>query len=170
MNASVFQKKLLAKEISLEEKETKYTGGPVEIAIWTQKQPLRSDETSYGRLMIINRGEGKVKNLRGTIKFVNPNIKVKELKPISTYGQISCASIETKSQSPTLPIEREEKSFSFKADELEKDKINYCTFQFILDIGDTAIDSATGLFTTNITYSFEGEKRMEIQIGNAPIQ
>jgi len=171
MNASVFQKKLLAKEISLEEKETKYTGGPVEIAIWTQKQPLRSGETSYGRLMIINRGDGKVKNLQGTIKFVNPNIKIRELKPISTYGgQITCASIETKSESPTFPIVKEETSFSFKADELEKDKINYCTFQFILDIEDTAIDSATGLFTTNITYSFEGEKRMEIQIGNAPIQ
>jgi len=159
MNASVFQKKLLAKEISLEEKETKYTGGPVEIAIWTQKQPLRSDETSYGRIMIINRGEGNITSLNGTLRFNASAISISNIQVISKYPS-----------SKDIDCGVADNSLSFNiTNGLTKDEMRYCTFSFNA-ITDPNVDSATGLFTTNITYSFVGEKRMEIQIGNAPIQ
>jgi|GEM_PF-6534127 len=159
MNASVFQKKLLAKEISLEEKETKYTGGPVEIAIWTQKQPLRSGETSYGRIMIINRGEGNITSLNGTLRFNASAISISNIQVISEYPS-----------SKGIDCGETDNSLSFNiTNGLTKDEMRYCTFSFNATT-DPNVDSATGLFATNITYSFEGEKRMEIQIGNAPIQ
>lgn len=60
MDADVFNQKLLNDEVSLENRESIYSGGPVKISIYVQDQPLRSGERSYGTLSITNTGKGNV--------------------------------------------------------------------------------------------------------------
>jgi hypothetical protein len=70
INSVVYQDKLKAGEIVLEDLTSEYTGGPVKATIWTPKQPSRSGEAYLVVASIYNDGPG-------VIKFIAPfNISI----------------------------------------------------------------------------------------------
>ncbi|MEM5772088.1 MAG: hypothetical protein QXO19_00940 [Candidatus Aenigmatarchaeota archaeon] len=155
MNSSVFQRKLLAKEITLEEKQTKYTGGPVEIGIWTQKQPIRSGETSYGKLIIKNNGEGTIKSLSAELE-----LGLGQEIPISNINIISgdCEKLE----GSAIKMKNLEN--------LKSQESAICTFSYIVEISDNNIERKSTIYTATVNYNYSTTYNVELQISNAPIQ
>ena len=57
MDQARYRDLLQKKEITLEELTSQYTGGPVKATLWSQRQPIRSDETSLFVASLYNDGE-----------------------------------------------------------------------------------------------------------------
>jgi len=58
MKQSKYRDLLMARQINLQELTSQYTGGPVKATLWSQRQPIRSDETSLFVASIVNDGGG----------------------------------------------------------------------------------------------------------------
>ncbi|MEM5785542.1 MAG: hypothetical protein QW469_03355, partial [Candidatus Aenigmatarchaeota archaeon] len=156
MNSSVFQRKLLAKEITLEEKQTKYTGGPVEIGIWTQKQPIRSGETSYGKLIIKNNGEGTIKSLSAELELgLGQETSVGDINIISG----NCEKSEESARIIKMDLEN-----------LKSQESAICTFSYVVTISDNNIERKSTIYTATVNYNYSTTHKVELQISNAPIQ
>lgn len=160
MNATVFQKKWLAKDITPDEKQATFTGGPVEISIWTQKQPLRSDEPSYGRFIITNKGDGTIKNLTGKL-----TLQVPEGMEITDLSHISGECRRIKPSSKFVGY------VDFVLSEIAPNtNPHICTFEFKYKITDDSIEKKSTIFVAKVDYSYQTKKKIELPISNAPIQ
>jgi len=62
---------LQARQITLQELTSQYTGGPVKATLWSQKQPVRSGELSLFVASIVNEGGGILNNI-GEFKVLIP--------------------------------------------------------------------------------------------------
>lgn len=60
MDKDLLEKKLINKEITLKNEKSQRTGGPVETSIYTERQPVRNGEATFGVIYITNKGLGKV--------------------------------------------------------------------------------------------------------------
>ncbi len=64
INQSKYRDFLLARQITLQEITSQYTGGPVKATLWSQKQPVRdSGELSLFVASIVNEGGGTLNNI-----------------------------------------------------------------------------------------------------------
>ncbi len=73
MNSDALDKALIAKQLTLKSVESQYSGGPVRASIWTQRQPVRDGEESFGTIAIYNQGRGTL--VRGaSYDFYLPNV------------------------------------------------------------------------------------------------
>ncbi len=73
MDKSIFTKKLQNHEITLEDVNPVYSGGPVSVGIWVGKQPIRTDESTIGTIYLQNNGEGIVKAADSKIRLTLPS-------------------------------------------------------------------------------------------------
>lgn len=58
MDQTKYRDLLMARGITLKELTSQYTGGPVKATLWSQRQPIRSAETSLFVASIVNEGGG----------------------------------------------------------------------------------------------------------------
>jgi hypothetical protein len=58
MDQTKYRNLLMARQINLQELTSQYTGGPVKATLWSQRQPIRSEETSLFVASIVNEGGG----------------------------------------------------------------------------------------------------------------
>lgn len=63
INFDTYVQLLETRQIEIKELMSKYTGGPVKATLFTQRQPLRSDETSVVIASIYNEGGGVIKRV-----------------------------------------------------------------------------------------------------------
>jgi ribosomal protein L37E len=67
-----YRELLQAKEITLQELTSQYTGGPVKATLWSQRQPIRGGETSLFVASIYNDGGGTIDRINN-FKIKIPN-------------------------------------------------------------------------------------------------
>jgi len=100
----LYRKLLEGRQITLQELTSQYTGGPIKATLWSQKQPVRSEELSLFVASIVNEGGGtlnKIYNFSISIPtdivdankveiisktFTNCNIDTSDVK----YTKINC--------------------------------------------------------------------------------
>jgi hypothetical protein len=63
INQEKYRDLLQARQITLQELTSQYTGGPVKATLWSQKQPVRSGELSLFVASIVNEGGGTLNNV-----------------------------------------------------------------------------------------------------------
>ncbi len=95
MNMSLFETQLMNKQIQLKSMESKYSGGPVKISLFAQKQPLRDNETSFGRISIMNTGNGNVTKDGAKIKLRIPKTLSGIEAPYVDLKTVSATNIDT---------------------------------------------------------------------------
>jgi len=64
INQDKYRSLLQARQITLQELTSQYTGGPVKATLWSQKQPVRSGELSLFVASIVNEGGGTLNQIR----------------------------------------------------------------------------------------------------------
>jgi hypothetical protein len=70
INFTVYTNLLQAKEITLQELTSQYTGGPVKATLWSQRQPIRAGESSLFVASVYNDGGGEMTKIKNfTIKI-----------------------------------------------------------------------------------------------------
>lgn len=72
-----YRSRLLAKQITLQELTSQYTGGPVKATLWSQKQPIRSDEISLFVASIVNEGGGTLNQVKSFRVLIPKEIATK---------------------------------------------------------------------------------------------
>lgn len=165
MQQDIFEQRLLNKEIRLESKESQYTGGPVMVSLWTQKQPLRSGEESYGRISFINKGQGTVSDAELTLYIPNTVVSGISLTNPS-YVSSSKLKEECKNFDSLLPGY---KTVNCKLKGSLADG-EYATlmFSFIYSITDPTIDTKSLIFIGDVNYNYKTSKSTEFKIMQAP--
>ena len=156
MNLTIFQQKLLSKEITIKEVESKYSGGPVAVGLWTQKQPLRSGETSYGRVFVSNTGSGKLSK-ESEIKVNLPapgGLAITGIKFISDVN-LNCIPDETHIYSFICNFED---VMLPNGDKNYRDF--YQLFEFNYTIPDMQIQEKSALWHATLSYQYIVEKEI----------
>ena len=154
MNVSVFEEKLLSREINIREIESKYSGGPVALGLWTQKQPLRDGEVSFGRVFISNNGEGEVTGKVGDdiiIKIPQTGgLKISGITFINNVG-IKCIDAGSSEIEQTIKCDLTE-TLKSTADKDYKDLFAF--FQFSYEIEDATIQEKSSLWRASFDYTY----------------
>jgi hypothetical protein len=81
INFSAYQNLLQAKEITLQELTSQYTGGPVKATLWSQRQPIRAGESSLFVASVYNDGGGEMSKIN--------SFKVRIPEKLGTVEKIS---------------------------------------------------------------------------------
>ncbi|NOZ81891.1 MAG: hypothetical protein GXO63_01955, partial [Candidatus Micrarchaeota archaeon] len=78
---------MIKEKIPREERISKYTGGPVMAAIDLGKQPLPSGQETFGKIEILNTGNGNISSAIGILTYTGPleNLNVAGTEKISVY-------------------------------------------------------------------------------------
>ncbi len=166
MNLTVFVRKLAAKEITVQSKESQFSGGPLKAVIFVQKQPLRGGEESFGRISIVNTGQGTAKSATLTM-FIPKNITGIPLSngpsEISKSGLMNCATSDI-----TLGNILYTKLACDLASDLKPDAAATYTFNFQYDL-DNSLETKSVLFIGDIKYTYETLKTLEMPILQGPL-
>ncbi len=161
IGSKLFSEKLENREIMLLPKTSQYQGGPVRAAIWTQKQPIQGNETTFGEISITNQIGGIVKD--ASMELLIPV----EFEQFGASPFITC------------PNPREVRSGTFRGyftttctldpeKILEKDDVVRYKFEYTYDIGD--YDEQTSLLLGMVNYTYVGENSLELPIAQIPLQ
>jgi len=169
MDRAVFDRKLLNNELTLFNAESKFSGGPVKIALFVQDQPLRSGEPSFGRISLINTGKGNVTG--GTLTLWLPSnlagVKLKndEIKNVGSPGGLQEYERSTKT------VDNVEYSYvTFKlTSTIEPTKSFSYTFSFTYDLS-TGVESKSMGFRGNVDYDYKTISEIQLPLIKAPLQ
>ncbi|MCD6477260.1 MAG: hypothetical protein J7K26_03860 [Candidatus Aenigmarchaeota archaeon] len=189
MDTQLFIDKLSRKEIIPKEETSVYTGGPVQLNIWTPKQPLRDMEESYIRISGINKEDGVVeKGSELIIKIPAENIPF-ESRPLI----VSNTGLETtenkliyicndNTEVEVSSIQEEESACSNNggvkesyyeitgtlSNDLNKNDLFTILLSFKYYLPDQ-VDEKSFIPVATFTYTYKTDKKIELQIANAPI-
>jgi len=94
---SLYTDLLQARQITLQELTSEYSGGPVKATIYSQKQPVRNGEDSLIRVSLVNEGSGNVTSIIGFTVYV-PDILEPQALESSTFETCTEGSVFTDSE------------------------------------------------------------------------
>lgn len=149
MDEDLLNTKLMNKQITQEKKTSQYSGGPVTISIYTEKQPVRSDTQTYGSISIMNQGTGMVYK-GSTFDLYVPNISM-EVKSISKSKDLVCTGPQA-SNIDNYDIWRCKLGMN-----LEPTKIANWAFNYQYTLPSEADSKTIGMFGV-VNYKYGGEK------------
>lgn len=173
MNSTTFTEKLLSKEIKLESRTSSYTGGPVKVSIFVQKQPLRSGEESFGRISVVNNGKGNITsvNMALFVPYGYDKGGMKGMKLTMVPTEISKSANIVECTNPAFPSIGGIRYFvtSCTATEIEPDKIASYAFSFKYDISDPTVEKKSAIFFGDAAYEYKTAADTDLTIAKAPI-
>ncbi len=156
INQSLYTKLLEAREITLQELTSQYTGGPVKATIWTQRQPYRNNEESLVVASVYNDGNGVIREI-SSFKIYVPKILGKPNIIGDTFG--SC-------QDPVLKNESYEIICTYEK-EIEPGEFKRISFLVRPNIGNE-IDKKTTLVIGVVNYEYKKTSRQTLQVAPFP--
>lgn len=164
MNQTLFLTKLLNKDITLKPITSEYTGGPVKVSLWTQKQPLRDEETTYGRMSFTNEREGLVTN--ATMKLYLPK------ENLINFAIISQSSLKKNCQEIDGEFgQRPYKIVECKLDKtggLAQNEFATVMFSYVYNIDDT-VEKKSFILVGDVAYNYTTTEEKEFPIMKAPL-
>ncbi len=168
MDAELFEQKLRDKKIKPKQITSTYSGGPIKATIFTQKQPLRSGESSIGKFSIYNTGNGIINKSAEVVMFMPDDIN-----DVSLLAEVNlkCSKDENGKLKPeNVKIsDSTYKAFRCKTTK-DLDPEQYATFAFTFSYNiEKDIDTKSILFTGYSFYTYKGEKTIEVPIVWAPL-
>lgn len=175
MDRATFLSKLQNHQITLEDVNPVYSGGPVSVGIWVGKQPVRTDEQTIGTIYLKNDGTGVVKKNSaltlavpaGNLSFAQSNASIIS-QSFNFRGQtgsnaVSCLNFELVALKNIYvlkcPLSRD----------LNPGEEGTITFGFKYKINDNAPEKNT-IFTGAVDYIYENTKDLSFPLVSVPTQ
>jgi hypothetical protein len=166
MNGALLDDKLASNEIKLESIVSEYQGGPVKLAIWTQEQPIREGEWSFGQLSITNQLRGTVHDDVTKVNLYIPIVgSAVEIRPFFENG-LTC----TAGGTPDIPefIGNYEFITCTLDRDLKEDKL--ASYEFEFRYANIPVETTSVIFVASTNYHYTGIGEKEFQIQQLPVQ
>jgi hypothetical protein len=87
INENKYRNLLQARQITLQDLTSQYTGGPVKATLWSQKQPVRENELSLFVASIVNEGGGTLNSIRNFKVLISKQLVGNEINNIQIIAQ-----------------------------------------------------------------------------------
>lgn len=165
MDRDTLEKKLINKEITLSNQQSRYTGGPVTASIYTERQPVRNGEPTLGVMYITNNGKGKVKAGATYDLYIPLKNSTISVDPISQSG-LNCEK----------PKEGAGNWADYKVirctltKDLEKTKDARYAFTYTYNIASKIADKKSVILVGFVNYDYASEYSKDIMIARTPEQ
>lgn len=171
MNKSVFERKLLTDELNLQRAESRYSGGPIKVAIGMQQMPLRDGDESYGSFAITNTGKGKVTLADLELYFPESLTGLKLASPPKNVSMAQILQMYEIKYNYQLPGDTSGIRYTVYRlsliGPLEQDKTAMYTFSLIYDITDKTVETKTLAIFGTVSYKYEVTDDIELPVAQA---
>jgi hypothetical protein len=168
INQSLYQTLLKNKQITLQQEESQYSGGPVKATIWTQKQPIRNTEESLIVVSLLNEGKGKITDIEDYTILVPEDLRPEELQ-YSTFD--GCEEEQEFEGGSDLGTEWADYMYISCSHSRSIDSNDFKRISFLIrpKIG-SEVDKRTLLIIGKAKYTYSNSQEKSLQIIQAPPQ
>lgn len=171
INKDKYQNLLEAREITLQDVTSQYTGGPVKATIWSQRQPIRDGEQSLFVASIVNEGRGLLSKVN---KF---EVKIpQELnRPVIVSQTFRTSSPQTQPEANGCSLDGPTDGYwvitcSNTYGDIERDDFKRVSFFVTPNYGSSLIDKRTTIIIGLANYEYIKTDSETLTIANAPPQ
>ena len=174
-----YQKLLRAREITLQDFTSEYTGGPVKASINSQKQPLRNEDQSLIRVSLLNEDKGNItgiSNYRITVPTIlNPgplesssfnNAECEEGRGWLSFSGGSCTEIDEVCYIDCKYTSGGTTPEGYVYAQIERDRFR--TITFLISPQDVTETQITTQIIGTASYSYRTTKDISIQVAAGP--